>query len=291
MRDRFGVGWRPELAADILSHLEAIDIVEVISEECLPPGGRRAIAALARQVPIVLHGVSLGLASTSAVDGRRLVALAEMINELRPLGWSEHLAFVRAGTVEIGHLTAAPRTAATAAATAQNIRTAADRVGSMPAMENIATLLDPPGSDWDEAEWITAVVRAAGCPLLLDLHNVHANALNFGFDPFEYLDRIPLETVTTIHLAGGRLIQEPSTPGGPVRWRVLDDHLHEVPARVYDLLTEVGAGVANPLTVILEYDGNYPPFPDMLRQLTSARAALQLGRERMKLRLPAGRAS
>jgi uncharacterized protein (UPF0276 family) len=285
------VGWRPELAADILSHLDAIDIVEVISEECLPPGGRRAIAALARQVPIVLHGLSLGLASTSGVDGQRLAALAEMINELRPLAWSEHLAFVRAGTVEIGHLTAAPRTAVTAAATAQNIRTAADSVGSMPAMENIATLLDPPGSDWDEAEWITEVVRAAGCPLLLDLHNVHANALNFGFDPLEYLDRIPLETVTTIHLAGGRLIQEPSTGDGPVRWRVLDDHRHEVPARVYDLLTEVGAGVAGPLTVILEYDGDYPPFSDMLRQLTSARAALQLGRQRMTLRLPAGTAS
>jgi uncharacterized protein len=71
--------------------------------------------------------------------------------------------------------------------------------------------------------------------------------------------------VTTIHLAGGRLIQEPDPGGGPVRWRVPDDHLHEVPARVYDLLTEVGAGVASPLTVILEYDGNYPPFPDTLR--------------------------
>jgi uncharacterized protein (UPF0276 family) len=287
MRDRFGVGWRPELAADILSHLEAIDLVEVISEECLRPAGRRAIGALARQVPIVLHGVSLGLASTSAVDDRRLGALADVVNDLRPLAWSEHLAFVRAGAVEIGHLTAAPRTAATAVATARNIRAAADRIGSMPAMENIATLLDPPGSDLDEAAWITEVVREAGCPLLLDLHNLHANALNFGFDPFEYLGRIPLQTVTTIHLAGGRLIQEPATDGGPPRWRVLDDHLHEVPVRVYDLLAEVGAGVASPLIVILEYDGNYPPFVDMLRQLSCARAALQSGRQRLQARLGA----
>jgi uncharacterized protein (UPF0276 family) len=284
MQDRFGVGWRAELAADILSHLDAIDLVEVIAEECLRPVGRRAIGALARQVPIVLHGLSLGLASTSAVDPRRLGALADVVNELRPLAWSEHLAFVRAGAVEIGHLTAVPRTAATAVATARNIRAAADRIGSMPAMENIATLLDPPGSDLDEAAWITEVVREAGCPLLLDLHNLHANALNFGFDPFEYLDRIPLQTVTTIHLAGGRLIQEPATGGEPARWRLLDDHLHEVPARVYDLLTEVGAEVASPLNVILEYDGNYPPFVAMLRQLSCARAALQSGRQRMKLR-------
>ena len=42
--------------------------------------------------------------------------------------------------------------------------------------------------------------------------------------------------------------------------------------------------------VILEYDGNYPPFTDMLRQLASARAALESGRQRMQLRL-AGTAS
>ena len=33
MNDRFGIGWRPELAAGILSNLERIDIVEVIADD------------------------------------------------------------------------------------------------------------------------------------------------------------------------------------------------------------------------------------------------------------------
>jgi uncharacterized protein (UPF0276 family) len=43
-------------------------------------------------------------------------------------------------------------------------------------------LIDPPGSDRDEASWIGEIVRAAGNDLLLDLHNLHANAINFQFD-------------------------------------------------------------------------------------------------------------
>ena len=33
MNDRFGLGWRPELAAGILSNLDRIDIVEVIADD------------------------------------------------------------------------------------------------------------------------------------------------------------------------------------------------------------------------------------------------------------------
>lgn len=33
MKDRFGLGWRPELAAGILTHLDRIDIVEVIADD------------------------------------------------------------------------------------------------------------------------------------------------------------------------------------------------------------------------------------------------------------------
>jgi len=61
---------------------------------------------------------------------------------------------------------------------------------------------------------------------------------------------------------------------------ILDDHLHDVPEPVYKLLTAVGERVMRPLTVILERDGQYPSIKQLLEQLTHARSALQLGRER-----------
>ena len=151
---------------------------------------------------------------------------------------------------------------------------AAETVGVKPIMENIATLIDPPGSDLDEAAWLTALLCASGGELLLDLHNVHANSINFGFDALAFLDRLPLDRVGAIHLAGGKWI-----PAGESGRRLLDDHLHDVPDPVYRLLEHVASRTGNPLTVILERDGNYPPMTDLLNQIDRARDAVARGRE------------
>jgi len=222
-----------------------------------------------------VHGVALGPASTAPVDAFRLEKLARLVDRVEPAFWSEHLACVRAGDIEIGHLAAAPRTEATIDATAANLSRAAALVGARPMVENISTLMEPPASDRSEAEWISSVIAASGCDLLLDLHNVHANSLNFGFDPLDYLDRLDPERIGAIHLAGGCWI---NTAGDEQRY--LDDHLHDVPDPVYDLLAEVGARVRRPLTVILERDGRFPPMSDLLWQLDRARAALAQGRLR-----------
>ena len=72
-------------------------------------------------MPLLVHGVALGPASTAPVDARRLDRLARLVERLEPAFWSEHLACVRAGDIEIGHLAAAPRTSATIDATAANL--------------------------------------------------------------------------------------------------------------------------------------------------------------------------
>ena len=272
-RDRVGLGWRPELAAAIVAHLDRIDVVEVIADDYVDAGGRslRALRTLTAQVPVLLHGVSLGLASTIEVDGARLEALARVVDAVRPEAWSEHLAFVRGGGHEIGHLAAPPRTEATVAGTTRNVERARRTVGAAPLLENVATLIDPPGSDHDEPAWIGEVVAAAETDLLLDLHNLHANAVNFRFDAHGALARLPLDRVRVVHLAGGRWIG-----------RLLDDHLHDVPGRVFALLEELAARAPRPLTVVLERDGNYPPFAHLLGELARARAALAAGRARAR---------
>src|SRR5256885_10309754 len=96
-RDRFGLGWRPELAAGILANLDRIDLIEVIAEDYFDALRRdlKALQTLAAQVEIVLHGVSLGLASTVPVETRRLDRIARLIEATGAESWSEHLAFVR----------------------------------------------------------------------------------------------------------------------------------------------------------------------------------------------------
>jgi uncharacterized protein (UPF0276 family) len=273
--DRVGIGFRPSLAAGIFAHLDAIDVVEVLAEDWCdrPRSEQRALATLSAQVPLYVHATTLGMASVSPVEEDRLGRVARLVERARPVAWSEHLAFVRAGGIEIGHLAAPPRTEATVAGTARNLARARAIVGSTPFVENVATLVDAPSSVMDEASWVAAIGARSEAPLLLDLHNLYANATNFGFDPSDYLDRIDACAIGLVHVAGGRLVT-----GSDGRARILDDHLHAVPSPVYELLAALAARTPNPLTVVLERDGDFPPMRELLVEIEAVRAALARGR-------------
>jgi uncharacterized protein (UPF0276 family) len=272
---RFGIGWRPQIGSGIVANLDRIEVVEVLAEELFHAGAeqKRAMRFLRAQVPVVLHATSLGLASAERVDRRRLDAVARVIDWLEPEFWSEHLAFVRAGGAEIGHLAAPPRNDATLEGLLCNLAEVRSVAGRLPLLENVATLVDPPLSTYDEGAWLPRVLDVAGCELLLDLHNLHANATNFGFDAAEVVLALPQDRIGAVHLAGGRRIE---------RDLLLDDHLHEVPDPVYELLSLLHCDA----TVILERDGNYPAFSELLCELDRARAVRPDDRRRRPSPLP-----
>jgi uncharacterized protein (UPF0276 family) len=280
MHDRVGIGWRPELSASIFCNLDAIEIVEIIADDLFsaPTQVLNSIQTLSTQVPVTLHGVGMGLASITAVEERRLQKMSKLVRQVRPDSWSEHLSFVRSGGYEIGHLAAPPRTAANIRGAIRNIRRAAEVVGSAPLLENIATLIEPPCSEMGEGTWIASILTGSDTNLLIDLHNLYANALNFGFNPSDYLLSFPLERVRSVHLSGGHWIREPNSESR----RLLDDHVHDVPSEVFELLVILAERAFHPLTVIIERDGSYPTFDLLLHQIDLARRALKAGRRKNK---------
>jgi hypothetical protein len=276
--DRFGLAWRPELGPGLLAQRDQVDLTEVILEEVgTSTRESRAYRTLAAQVPLWLHGTGLGLASAFPLDEQRLARCARAVAAVGPEGWSEHLAFVRVPGIEIGHLAAPPRTPETAEGAARNLRRAARVVGSLPLVENVATLVRPPGSTLTEPAWVRLILEATGAELLLDLHNLYANAVNEGEDPVQRLLAFPLDRVRQVHLAGGRWIGPHEAP------RCLDDHLHPTPPVVFDLLQTLAEVHPAPLNVVLERDGAYPPLPELLAELDLARQAVARGREVLAL--------
>ena len=113
--------------------------------------------------------------------------------------------------------------------------------------------------------------------MLLDLHNLYANACNSDGDPFAVLDSLPLERVASVHLSGGHWEDGPDG-----RSRLIDDHIHDPPPRVYELLEALAFKAPQHLTVIIERDGRYPDFADLLEQIARAREALAAGRARRR---------
>lgn len=261
-----GIAWREELSAGIIANLDEIEGIELIAERYLDAPRRKleALRFLAHQRPVWIHATSLGLASSTPVEKKQLERLARLIDAIEPAGWSEHLAFVRGGGREIGHLAAPPRNAATLEGLCRNLELARSITGSLPVMENVASVVDPPFSRWSEAEWLARVADASRVDFLFDLHNLHTNTTNFGEDPDALIDSIPPGRIRLVHLAGGRMINGKSGP------RVLDDHRSDVPEPVFELLARVALR-PDRFDVIVERDGAFPPVDQLVSEVRRAR--------------------
>ena len=234
-----GLGWRREIASVVTEAVAAgaIGFVEVIAEDAhsLRPGEVT--------VPVVPHGVGLSLGSA---DPRELGPVAVLRDAAERFGSplvSEHLAFVRGGGLEAGHLLPCPRTPLGARVAAANITRVCAQLPVPLAVELPATLFDWPEDTLTDAQFVSEVL--ANCPagLLLDVANVYANAVNRGDDPLTELRAYPLERITYCHIAGGRWIDG----------RYVDTHTDPVPPEVFQLAAELPG-----VPILLERDGRYP---------------------------------
>ncbi|TDC71174.1 DUF692 domain-containing protein, partial [Micromonospora sp. KC606] len=256
-----GIGWRPEISG-FVAELPGLRFVEVVAEavhDIVPPG----LAGLReRGVTVVPHGVRLSLGGAAPVEPARVAHLARVAELVGAPLVSEHIAFVRAGGLEAGHLLPVPRSREAVAAVVANVRRAQAELPVPLALEPIAALFDWPDDELDEADFLTEILDATGAALLLDVANLHANARNRGGDPGALLDRLPLDRVAYVHVAGG------AERDGYYH----DTHTDPVPPEVLDL---VGALCARrrPPALLLERDGRYPPAPQLRAELDALAAA------------------
>jgi uncharacterized protein (UPF0276 family) len=261
-----GIGWRPELALAI-DRRPTLGFIEVIAEDFFDAPLPLAIEELRRRgIQVVPHGIGLSLGSAEPPDPRRLRKLADLARRCDAPLVSEHLCFVRAGGRESGHLLPIPRTREMLEIVVENIRQAQAALPVPLALENISTHFDWPGAEFDEPDFLRAVLETADVGLLLDLENVHTNAVNHGLDPIAYLDRLPLERLAYVHVAGGI-----ARPGA-----YHDTHTRPVPAETLDLLRELAARVSIP-GVLLERDGDFPSPDELYAELDTLTAIARTG--------------
>jgi len=265
-----GIGYRRELAHALLARPEAVDFVEVVAEACRDPAQRREAVALAELWPVIPHGVKLSLGSAEGLDVGRARELGRLARELRAPLVSEHVSFVRAGGREIGHLTELPMTRAAVQVVARNVALLRRELPDVPLLlENVARAFVWPASDHEmsEGEFHAEVASATGCELLLDVGNLHANAVNAGLDPFDVLASYPLDRVAMLHVAGG--VMEHGF--------YFDTHAHPVPAAVF-LLVERVMAMRGPLPILLERDANFDTHEEVLAEVAQLRSMSRVDR-------------
>lgn len=224
----------------------------------LAPG----IFAQAREVcsglPTVVHGVELSIGSAHGWNEAYL-AMLDDFQARWPFIWhSEHLSFQtipgeHGAVLPIGSPLPMPNTEEAAQLVAARSEQLLRRYGVPFLVENPAHFFgDFTPADQSLGDDIDLLNRIAGldrCGLLLDLHNLHCNAVNMGFDAFAALDRLMLDKVLEIHVAGGS-------------WKdgfYQDSHEGRVPEPVWELLEYTLPRARNVAGVTFEVLERYAP--------------------------------
>jgi len=260
-----GLGLRSELCAELATAQGKVDFLEVITESCFKDRLSEPMRALCKEFPIVCHGINLCLGADEPLDPAYLSDLYGVLETYQPPWFSDHLAMTRVGGIDIGHLAPLGFTEETVATIVDKVRTVQAKTQRLMLVENIAYYFRTPDSQLAEHEVLTKVLEKADCGMLLDLNNLAANALNHKYDAYAFLDRLPLERVVQVHLAGGV-------------WNsgiFVDTHAHPVGEEVWRLLEYV-CRRAPIKGVLLERDTNIPPLSELLLELEHARAVLKL---------------
>ncbi|HEV2374531.1 MAG TPA: DUF692 domain-containing protein [Streptosporangiaceae bacterium] len=262
-----GLGYRVPLHDDILSNTGRIDFLEFISDHYLYTPAEKAdrLAALGETFPLVPHGVGMSIGTAEEPNPDYLRRLAKVLDLVGAPWYSDHLSFTRVPDTDVEQLTPLWFTHESLATVCRNVRQVVKAIPSKQLLlENITYYFPLPGNEMTEAEFLTRVLEDTDTGLLLDVNNVWVNSVNLGFDPYEFLDSIPLERTVQIHLAGGRWVKD----------MLVDTHSAPVHETVWEMLGYV-LDRAPVKAILLEWDQDYPEFSVLLDHLDRARAMLR----------------
>ena len=251
-----GLGLRGPHAAAVLAHLPAVGWWETHSENYF--GGGEPVAALEQvraRYPVSLHGVGLGLGSVEAPDAEHLKQLKALVERIEPVLVSEHLCWNRAGEHYFNDLLPVPHVEGALEVVARHVDAVQNALGRPILIENVSAYVAFDDEMCTEAEMLAELVTRTGCGVLLDLNNLHVNALNLGIDPFAELARLPRHCVGEIHVAGFEWLDEVA----------IDTHGAHVSEAVWSLL-DAAIERFGPTAVLLERDTNLPPLDALLEE-------------------------
>lgn len=203
---------------------------------------------------VSVHAFKLSVAGSEPPGSRYLEALKSIASENGATSISDHLGLSRGGNrrVDLGQFAPPPYTQPALDTTCRNVDYVQRSLGETRFyLENIAYLFRRKGS-MSEAEFLSSVLRKTGCGWLLDVTNVYANALNYGFDPYEFVEEVmPATENVQMHLAGGYFDETLE--------KYIDSHSHPIPKPVFELY-EFSLEVARDkvAAVFIERDQNFP---------------------------------
>lgn len=259
-----GLGLRAEFIAEIPTTTRRVDFLEVIPENWLAPHQQPRLAPVMERWPLIPHGISLSIGGPDPIDRAYLSAIRELSELVDAEFFSDHVCYSSVGGIQTGELLPLPFSPEALEHTLARIAEVRRQLERPLVLENPTYYCVMPGSTMDEPTFLCTLLAESGCGMLLDVNNVYVNAKNHGYDPHAFIDRMPLDRVAQIHMAGHRHDPKLDT--------IVDTHGAAVIDPVWDLYRYTIARAKRLIPTVIEWDFNVPPLEALLDEVDRARA-------------------
>lgn len=260
-----GIGLRAPHYREVLQAKPALGWVEVHSENYFDGGAPlHTLLKVREQYPVSVHGVGMGLASSTPPDWNHLSSLRRLCDTVEPAAVSEHLSWNATDGIVINDLLPFPYTQVSLSCVAIRVDQVQERLGRQLLIENLSSYLSFSSSEMNEGEFLAELSRRTGCGILLDINNLYVNSRNLGVDAQSYIQKMPADSVMEYHLAGHSMQYG----------CLVDTHSDKVCAEVWDLyqfaLQKIG-----PRPTLIEWDNDIPELSVLLDEAKQVQKYLE----------------
>lgn len=263
-----GIGYRKDFAEEFLqSDILNPSFIEVAPENWIGVGGfwKKQFQKVLEKYPLFTHGLSLSIGSPDELDFDFLRKVKIFLKETNSKIYSEHLSYAKCDNAHLYDLLPIPFTYDAVKHVSERIKIVQDVLERKIAIE-IVSYYTPVAPQISEIEFINSILEEANCELLLDVNNVYVNSFNHQYNAKAFIDLLPMERVSYIHMAGHEKVSDTL---------IIDTHGEAIIDPVYDLFQHTMHQLKRDVPVLLERDFNIPEMQELQNEMNKLSAIKQ----------------
>jgi uncharacterized protein (UPF0276 family) len=265
--DTAGIGLRLPHLAEVVATYPAVPWLEVHPETFLAnPHAKELLTELSRHYPISVHTVGISIGSVDGIDRAHLRRLRSFVDTIDPVLVSGHLAWSTNQRTYLNDLLPLPYDEEALRTVAVHLEEVRDGLGRPYAIENPSTYVAFRTSTMTELEFLNELVHRTGCQLLCDVSNVYLSAHNMGYEPYRFIDGLPVDAIGELHLGGFTAEEDEASPGATL---LVDTHASTIAEPVWDLYAYALRRFGRKPTIV-EWDNDIPPLTTLLGEAARA---------------------
>jgi uncharacterized protein (UPF0276 family) len=262
-----GIGLRLPHIVEVAATRPPAGWLEIHPENFLAnPHAAELLFQLSGHYSISVHTVGISIGSVYGIDRNHLKRLRDLVQRIKPVFVSGHLAWSTYKGEYLNDLLPLPYEPQTLSLVASHIDEVQDCLGRSYLIENPSSYVGLNTSTMSEVEFLSELVRRTKCRLLCDVSNIHVSAHNMGFDAHGYIDSLPADAIAEFHLGGYTPEEDEATPGNEV---LIDTHSAAIAADAWNLYS-YAIRRFGPRPTLIEWDNDIPPLAILLGEAMRA---------------------